>query len=266
VLIAPDDVPFDADLAAKVATYLDGGGSLLLTHRAGLTPQGDRVALDIGVTYLDHAPHSPDFLVAGGEIGSPLSDFPQALYRRGSTVRPAGAEVLASVGYPYFTRSPEHIMSHRHTAFDRVSEDPAVTQMARVIYCHSPLFGAYREHAVPAYRMLVETLLDRLAPDRLVASPDLPTTAEVYVLRQPAQGDRHVVHIIHAVPQRRGEGIDIVEDLLPLHNVRLGLRTENQIDRVELVPSGVVLEHEPRDGAIWVTVPEVRGHQAIVFS
>lgn len=266
VVIAPDDVPFDPVLADKVAAYLEGGGSLLLSHRAGLTPEGTQFALDIGVTYLGDAPHCPDFLVADDKLGSPLSDFPLALYRRGSSVRAAGAEVLASVGYPYFTRSADHIMSHRHTAFDRVSDDPAVTQMGQVIYCHSPLFGAYREHAVPAYRMLVEALLARLAPDRLVESPDMPTTAEVYVLRQSEADDRHIVHIIHAVPQRRGDGIDIVEDILSLRDVQLGLRMENAVDRVELVPSGVVLQHEARDGATWVTVPEIRGHQTVVFS
>jgi hypothetical protein len=46
VLIAPDDVPFTADLAAKVTRYLHDGGALLLAHRAGLTPEGDRFALD----------------------------------------------------------------------------------------------------------------------------------------------------------------------------------------------------------------------------
>lgn len=266
VLIAPDDVPFSPRLAEKVSAYVDAGGALLLTHRAGLTPDGNRFALDIGVEYVGDAPHSPDFLAVSEGIGPPLSDYPLALYERGSRVGTTGAETLAHVGYPYFTRSAEHIMSHRHTAFDHVSEDPAVTRKGRIIYCHSPLFGAYRQHAVPAYRTLVEVLLNRLAPDRVVETPDMPTTAEVYVLRQPEQDGRHVVHVIHAVPQRRGEGIDIVEDLLPLHEVRIGIRTGGRVTRVELVPSGDALDHESADGVTWVTVPEVIGHQVLVLS
>lgn len=266
VLIAPDDVPFSPALAGKVQAYLQNGGSLLLSHRAGLTPDGDRFALDIGVEYVGHALHSPDFLVASDQLGAPHGDFPLALYERGSHVHVAGAEVLAHVGYPYFTRSADHIMSHRHTAFDRVSDDPAVTQMDRIIYCHSPLFRAYRQHGVPAYRTLVETLLSRLVPEGVVETPDLPTTAEVYVLRQPEHEGRHVAHVIHAVPQRRGEGIDIVEDTLPLLNVRIGIRTGQAVTSVELAPSGTALEHESTDGMTWVTVPEVHGHQAVVFT
>jgi hypothetical protein len=266
VLTAPDDVAFPPELTRRVQAYLDDGGALLLSHRAGLTPSGDRFALDIGVEYLGDAPHSPDFLVAGGEIDPPLIDFPQALYERGSRVRAVGADTLAHVGYPYFTRSAEQLMSHRHTAFDRASDDPAATQNGRIVYCHSPLFGAYRRHAVPAYRMLVEALLDRLAPERVVETPDLPTTAEIYLLHRPQHGGQHIVHVIHPVAQRRGEGIDIFEDTLPLSDVRIGLRTDEPISGVERVPGGESLPHQSRDGVIWVTMPEVAGHQAVVFS
>lgn len=266
LLIAPDIVPFSPELANKVQAYLDNGGTLLLTYRAGLKPDGDRFALDIGVEYLGDAPHSPDFLIAGDEIGPPLTDFPLALYERGSQVQLRDAAVLAQVGYPYFTRSAEHIMSHRHTAFDRVSADPAVTQKGRIIYCHSPLFSTYRKHAVPDYRLLVESLLRRLVSDAVIEAPELPTTAEVYVLRQPHQDGRHIVHLIHGVPQRRGDEIDIIEDLIPLHDVRIGIRTDQPVTRVELAPGREPLEHEITDGVTWVTVPEVFGHQVIALS
>lgn len=266
VLIAPDDVPFSPALADKVRTYLEDGGALLLSHRAGLTPEGDRFALDLGIDYIGEAPHSPDFLVAGDEFGAPLSGFPQALYERGSQVRLVGAEALAHVGYPYFTRSAEHFMSHRHTAFDTVSDDPAVTQTGRIIYCHSPLFREYRKYAVPAYRLLVEALLDRLAPERVVEAPDVPTTAEISLLRQPGHDNRYVLHVIHAVPQRRGEGIDIVEDVLPLSNVAIGIRADRPVTTVQAVPSGQALEHEASDGVTRVTVPKVEGHQVVIFS
>ncbi len=267
VLIAPDEVPFGPDLAAKVRRYLDAGGALLLTHRAGLMPGSDRFALEIGVEYAGEAPHSPDFLVVGEAIGAPLNAYHQVLYDRGSRARAtSGAEVLARVGYPYFTRSHAQYMSHQHTPFDRVSDDPAIVQRGRVIYCHSPLFGAYRRHAVPYYRDLVGALLDRLAPDRLIQAPNLPTTAEIGLLRQPQLGGRQILHLIHATPQRRGEGIEVVEDVLPLHDVRVGLRLDRPVTSVTLAPSGETLRHETVDGITWVTVPETRGHQVVVFS
>jgi hypothetical protein len=267
VLIAPDDLPFVPELAAKLQRYLDDGGALLLSNRAGLTPEGDRFALDVGVEYLGEAPHSPDFLMAGEALGAPLTDYYQVLYDRGSRVRATdGTEVLARVGYPYFTRSHDQYMSHRHTPYDRVSEDPAVTRRGRVIYCHSPLFGAYRRHAVPYYRQLVGALLGRLAPQPIFEAPDLPTTAEIGLLRQPDQDGRYVLHLIHATPQRRGDGVEVVEDVLPLRDVRVGLRPDRPVAAVTLAPSGETLRHETTDGVAWVTVPEVRGHQVLVFT
>jgi hypothetical protein len=268
VVIAPDDVPFDAELAAKIKRYLDGGGALLLTHRAGLTPAGDEfapaLAESLGVTYAGDAPETPDYLVADSALGPPFTEYHQALAERGSAVRLFGATALARVGLPYFTRTPERFYGHRTAPLDRVSEHPAVTQRGRVIYCHSPLFRAYRRHAIPAYRELVGQLLDRLVPDRLVAAPGLPTTAEVALLRQPAAG-RTVLHLIHGVPQRRGAEIDIVEDVLPLVDVRVGVRLGRPARGATLAPGGERLAHEVSDGLTWVTVPRVEGHQVVVF-
>lgn len=267
VLIAPDDVPFDDELAAKVQRYVEEGGALLATHRAGLAPDGTDFGIDVGVDYLGDAVDSPDFFVAGVELGHELGAYHQVLYDRGSRVRARpGTDVLARVGAPYFTRSHAQYMSHRHTPFDRVTDDPAVTQHGRVIYCHSPLFGAYRRHAVPYYRQIVGQLLDRLAPERVFTAPALPTTAEVGMMRQPAHGNRTIVHLIHAVPQRRGEGVEVVEDVLPLNDVRIGVRSPVDVREVRLVPDGGVLHHETRDGVAWTTIPFIAGHQVVAFS
>jgi hypothetical protein len=270
VVVAPDDRPFDADLATKVKRYLDGGGALLLTHRSGLAPEGDRFAPEIaealGVVYEGDAPHSPDFLVAKESLGEPFTGYQQALYERGSSVHLADAEPLAMVGHPYFSRTPDQFFGHRQAAFDAVTDRPAVTQRGNVVYCHSPLFRAYRRHAVPAYRELIGRLLDRLVPERLIEVPGLPTTAEIGLLRQPAEGGRHVLHLIHAVPQRRGTAIDIVEDVLPLADVRVGVRLGRPPGSVTLAPTGETLPHEDTDGITSITVPRVEGHQVVVFA
>ncbi|HET7093075.1 MAG TPA: hypothetical protein VFI22_06350, partial [Thermomicrobiales bacterium] len=154
---------------------------------------------------------------------------------------------------------------HRQAPFDRVSDLPAVVQRGRIVYAHAPLFGAYRKHAVPAYRDLVGRLLERLVPDPLVQTENLPTTAELALLRQPEDG-RTVLHLIHALPQRRGPAIDIVEDVLPLTDVRVGLRLDRPAASVRLVPSGEALTPEVIDGVTWVTVPRIEGHQVVAFA
>lgn len=263
VLIAPDDVPFDAELAERLRAYLADGGSLLVTDRAGLGPDGETFALDLGVDHVGTSPLTPEYLVATEALGAALRSHAQVLYEPGSEVRPrVGTDVLAWLGDPYFTRTHARYTSHKHAPYERTSTRPAVTRHGRVVYCANPLFTAYRRHAVPFYRQLVGDLLDQLVPDRLVTAPGLPTTAEVSVLRQ---ADRVLVHVVHAVPQRRGHDIDIVEDVLPLRDVRLGVRAGADVTRVYLAPDGTTLPHETVAGVTWVTVPEVLLHQVIAF-
>jgi hypothetical protein len=60
-------------------------------------------------------------------------------------------------------------------------------------------------------------------------------------------------------------GVEVVEDLLPLYEVRVGVRLKRPASRVSLAPCGETLKHEEADGVIWVTVPQVHGHQVVVF-
>jgi hypothetical protein len=266
LLLLPDDVPLTNDLVDKVTEYLATGGKLLLTHRSGLNPEGDRFAMNFGVEYLGLAPHNPDYLVPLPKLLWPETTYPLVLYERGSRVSPnIGCEILAMVGYPYFTRSFDRYMSHRQTPFHSVSDDPAIIRHGSVIYCHTPFFRAYRRYAVPAYRHIIGQLINLLLPDRLIQSPNLPTTAEVTVWYN-AHHDYYILHILHAVPQRRGSELDIIEDVLPLRDIRLGLRTNRQTRTVMLLPDAVVLESSQVDGVTWVTVPEVRVHGVLVFS
>jgi hypothetical protein len=118
---------------------------------------------------------------------------------------------------------------------------------------------------VPAYRDLVGRLLDRLIPDPLVQTQGLPTTAELSLLRQPHE-ERIVLHLIHATPQRRGLAIDVVEERLPLRDVRIGIRLDRPAVQVNLAPGGGRLKAEVVDGVTWVTVPRVDGHQVVAFT
>ncbi|HEU0116963.1 MAG TPA: hypothetical protein VFQ80_19870, partial [Thermomicrobiales bacterium] len=219
----------------------------------------------LGIVYEGDAPATPDFLVVEEALGAPFTDYRQVNYERGSAVRAEGADVLARVGLPYFSRSPEQFYGHRQAPFDRVSDLPAIVQRGRIIYAHAPLFGAYRKHAVPAYRDLVGRLLERLVPDPLVQTEHLPTTAELALLRQSGEG-RTILHLIHAVPQRRGPAIDIVEDVLPLTDVRVGVRLNPSPTMATLAPSGDSLPIEVVDGVAWVTVPRVEEHQIVAFA
>lgn len=269
VMILPDKVPLDDALAAKVQAYLDQGGRVLASYRAGLTPDGDAFALDaFGLGCDGDAPYEADYLVVDeGLLHDALPAVPHVMYERGLAVRPLkGTRVLADMYAPYFERTWEHFCSHRQTppAHNQRAGYPGITlnEKGNVAYLAHPVFMGYRQQATPWYKKLVLAALKLLLPDPLTVT-DAPSTAQVTILRQEEQR-RTVVHLLHYIPERRGVAFDVIEDVIPLFEVGLAFKAPEPPQRVVLVPTGQPLPYAYRDGYVHVTVPEVRGHQALI--
>ncbi|NLC58722.1 MAG: beta-galactosidase [Armatimonadetes bacterium] len=265
VVILPDKILLCADLQKKVAGYLAGGGSLILSYEAGMDASRRGFAVPgapaepAGLSEL-----SPDFVVMRPALAEGLGDAEQVMYEPALNLRVAeGAEVLADIWHPYFNRTWEHFCSHFHTPCERRTEWPAIVQKGRIIQFAHPIFGMYQRHGVRAYKLMVLNALARLLPNPLVQT-DAPTTTHLTVNRQPAER-RSVLHLLHYIPERRAEGIDTIEDVIPLYNVAVALRTDQEPARVYLAPSGQEIPCRYEDGYARVVVPEVRGHQMVVF-
>jgi hypothetical protein len=101
----------------------------------------------------------------------------------------------------------------------------------------------------------------RRVPTPLIRA-EAPSTAQITVTEQRG---RRVVHVLHFPAERRTPDIDIVEDVIPLVNLKLALRAEQRPERVYLAPQRQGLKFNYSVGYAEVIVPEVRGHQMVVF-
>ena len=107
----------------------------------------------------------------------------------------------------------------------------------------------------------MRNLIERLLPDPLLRV-DAPTSTETSVLRQ---GRRTIVHLLQYAPERRTPTLDLVEDIVPLREVPVSLRLERAPARVYLAPSLQELPFAYDSGRARVVVPEIRGHEMVVF-
>ncbi|MBC7239318.1 MAG: beta-galactosidase, partial [Chloroflexi bacterium] len=228
----PDKVPLDAALAEKVRAFLQGGGKVIASYRAGLRANGSEFALsEWGVRLVGPSPFAPDYLRARPELGADLPDAEHVMYEPGLETQPlAGSTILADTFGPYFNRTWDHFCSHRQTPPDLMAK-PRFGAIIRneagnVIYFANPIFMGYRRQAVLWYKKLFLAALRLLLPDPLVICQG-PSTLQVTLLRQTWEGDvpRTVVHLLHYIPERRGLEFDTVEDVIPLYNVALAFRT-----------------------------------------
>jgi hypothetical protein len=98
------------------------------------------------------------------------------------------------------------------------------------VYFAHPLFALYHQYAPHWAKTLLGAALDLLLPEPLVRAGG-PSSALFALNRQSAEG-RLVLHALHYVPERRAERLDIIEDIIPIHDVPVSVRAEGAVKAV----------------------------------
>ena len=262
LVVLADDLPVDADLAGRLTTFLAAGGRVLSTGSSGIDAAQLTAHAGMGVTVDGPSPFSNVYLQAGAALLPFLPDTEHIIYERSWRLCPGlDTETLATAVEPYFERTWQHFSSHRQTPPATPTDWPLATLHGGWAHVAFPLFDGYARQAPPPYRELVRAVLARLLPNPLVRLANAPTTAEVTVTRQ---ADRRIVHVLHYVPVRRGDSIDLIEDIIPLSNVAVSLRTDAPVARVYLAPDGKELPFEVTNGRVETCIPLLAGHAMVV--
>jgi hypothetical protein len=274
VIILPDEVPVEGDIAQRLKAYLVAGGKLLLSGSSGLGADG-RFAVPAGVVSRGPVPFTPSYLRAGKDLDASMTTSPFVVYGTAQAIDSEGAQVLADVVRPYFNRSYQHFSSHAHTPDDPDAAPlgAGVTLHDGVAYVAYPIFTIYHAMGQPLYKYLVRGLLEKLLPDPALTT-DLPSAGRATLARQEAQG-RHVLHLLYGPPQVRGKAapsgestrvMEMIEDIPAIGPVSATVRLPNPPTRVYDALSGEdVAWNEAGQGAYRVAVPSLRIHTAIVF-
>jgi hypothetical protein len=265
LLILADEIRLSPELARKLAGYLASGGSVVASYRSGLKIDRDEFALgEWGVQYKGDAPYSPDFIKPRDALARGLPSTELVMYLQGLEVIPTGSETLADVIVPYFNRRWEHYSSHRQTPSSGEIRYPGATRHGRVMYFAHPIFTQYNRNAPRWCKTLVANALNLLLPEPLLRVSG-PSTLQASVLEQPGE-HRTIVHLLHYIPERRGQDFDVIEDVIPVSDVRVSLRVAGNVRTARLVPDDRQLRVtlEP-SGRASVVVPRVAGHQMIEF-
>jgi hypothetical protein len=263
LLVLPDDIPVGPQLAARLDAFLTRGGALIASHKAGLTPDGTRFALEsFGITAKGDAPFCPDFIVPSDALGGGLDPTEYVMDLRALEVVPAdAAQVVAWTHAPYFNRGGKYFCSHRHTPTAGRRGCPAAVRHGNVIYFAHPIFTTYQLWAPHWVKALFLDAVARLLPDPTLTVTG-PSTVLATVNHQRAE-NRLVVHLLHYVPERRCDNIDVIEDVIPLHDLAVSLRTPQTAKQVRCVPQMNTLRFTQESGRVDFVVPTLIGHQMI---
>jgi len=278
VIILPDSIPVNDELSCKFKSFMDNGGSIIASFESGFdigntfVLQNDFLSLKKDIT-LDIYGHPvkgkvfsrhdyTDYIIPKGIIGDGLPDTEHAMYIKGLEVEALpGTEVLAKAVLPYFDRTYKSFCSHRQTPSSGKKGYDAIIKKDKVIYFSHPIFKQYHINAPKWCKQLLVNAIKLLGLDPIVKHNG-PSTMMVTVNEQ-CEKNRWVVHLLHYIPERRCKNMDIIEDVIPLHDIKLSIKPNGNVKNVMLVPQMQPLIYNTLDERIEFTVPKIEGHQMI---
>ncbi|MDB5084779.1 MAG: hypothetical protein JWN30_1665 [Bacilli bacterium] len=263
VIILPDNVTLDDSLQRKLEQFISRGGKVLATGRSGLNEDGTAFALDLGVKWISENPYQPDYF-------HPQFDLPQlgntafVFYAKGQKIELAGGKELGDREDPYFNRDVFAFCSHRHTPSSKQYGGPGMVQSDNGIYIAWNVFEDYSQMGSLILKETVLHALNLLFADGKTIETNLPAQGVVTVTEQPGE-KRFVNHLLYASPVKRGEKVEVIEDILPIYDVNVSLRLPIVAKKVYLAPQMQEIPFEQQKGQIRYTLPKLNCHQMVVI-
>jgi hypothetical protein len=88
---------------------------------------------------------------------------------------------------------------------------------------------------------------------------DMPDRGVVTYTRQEGE-NRNILHLLFAHTTVRGTNTEIIEDTVPLYNVRCSVKCDKKPTKITLVPENESLDFTLAEGRAEFTVPKVDIH------
>jgi hypothetical protein len=263
LLILPDEILVDHTLKSKLEDFIKQGGALILTNNSGLNWKKDSFAIDCGLEYTGNSSNDVEYIEAHQLSEYGLVKSPFLVYESGITSRVMDAKILANTWSPEFNRTVGKFCGHRNTPYDRLSEHPSVVKKHNIIHIAQPLFRVYEKMGMQLHRDLFHACMQLVYTDPLL-EVDLKSAGRASLMGT-TKNDRMVLHLLYASPITRGE-IEVIEDIVPLYDIRVSLRMDESPNRVTYVPENKSIEFKYELGRLNFVVDKLEMHSMIEIS
>jgi hypothetical protein len=263
VIILPDNVRITTHLKSKLRDFLRNGGRLLATGESGLNESGDGFALNFGVERISENPFRPDYLRPCFKPEN-LYETSYVFYSRGQKISLAGGCELGRMESPYFNRDIFTFCSHQHAPDSFEYGGPGMVEGPDGIYIACDVFEEYATGGSLIMKEIVKYALNRLLAEKITLKTNLPAQGVVTLMHQ-AYKNRYVNHLLYASPVRRGENIEVIEDILPVYNVEVELLISQKVKKAYLAPEMEELHFVQQGDRVKFTVGRLYCHTMAVF-
>lgn len=260
-VIIPDGVILDEEGLAALEAYLKNSGKLVLMGDA-LVKDG-KFQIDIGLQYEGDAEYDCDYLVPLKKYEN-LPNAPLLSNIPGHRTAVVDAEVFAEFITPYFSRTYAHFCGHKNTPHDKNSKHyPAIAKKGNVVYLSHSLPKQYFQYGSIYHRNYFMLALNLVYGGGCLQVQGLGSQGRCTMIHQPKE-HRYCINAVYASPVRRGKA-EIIEDIMPLYQVKFAVKVEEAVKKVYLPLTGEELKFTVKDGEVTFTVPEMCCHTTVVI-
>ncbi len=260
VVILPDVIRADEKFALKLKQFCKNGGKILATGKSALYEDKNEFCLGLGAEWIKESPYRPDYFRPSVKIDG-MGETGYVMYGNGERVRCTGTE-LGVRENPYFNRSYKHFCSHQHTPNSGEYGGAGMTEGQDGIYIAWDIFNDYAVSGEIHLKQIVVFALDRLLGERKTLITNLPAQGVATLMEQ---SGRQICHLLYASPVKRGNGVEIIEDILPVYDISVSIRTDKNIRRVYLAPQMEEIPFTYENGRVTVQIKKLECHQMVVF-
>lgn len=264
VILIPDYGTIDSELEEKLLRYLKKGGRLYLSGCSGVREGSTEFMEGIPLKYCGESKYQPLYVKPGFRLKN-FENSSFVVYGKAHEVTAeTGTEVSEDAEFqaPYFNRTPIHFCSHMHAPCSNEHYSTAIFTGAQFVYVAFNLFEEYKENGSFIVKDIFRHTMDTLLKKDKTIYTTLPSEGVVTLARS-REEPYYINHLLYAVPVKRGDGIEIIEDILPVYDIRVELRIPEKVTGVRCVPQQEELQFEQLHGVLCYTVPVLECHQMI---
>lgn len=264
LLILPDRVSgIKPEFAKKLESFVKKGGKVLCSGTSGTDENGEFL-FDFGIKLKGQSKFEPSYYRPEYDALG-LSPAGYIIYSRmyETDITDESAQVLGYSHHTYFNRTDFHFCSHRHTPMVSEKSSPALVIGSDGAYIAFELFFEYAKYGSYILKDTFIKAVEALIGDKKTVKTNLPSGARINLNHQMKE-NRDVLHLLYASQVKRGDGIEVIEDTVPLYDTHVELKTA-PVSRVVLVPQNEEIAYTYENGVCKFTVEKFACNQAVAI-
>lgn len=257
-VIISEKATMDEEELTSLKNYISKGGKVLLM--ADALVQDGKFLIDTGLEYIGNSQFDCDYILPAEKFDG-IPDAPMLCNIPGYRTKNIDAKIYAEIITPYFSRTYGHFCGHKNTPHNKSAEKfPAITKKGNVVYMAHSLPKQYSLFGSLFHKMYFMLALKLVYSGPVLEVSGLGSQGRCTMI---SQENRYCINMMYVSPVKRGRA-EIIEDILPVYNIKCILKTNKKIKRVYLGITNENLDFIQEHGKITFTVPKLVCHTSIV--